>query len=183
MTRPFRVRNRILCSPVAVPSNGSYLQITANMPLMCLVVHAAEKFLRVFMFPSCGRHRQQGLKTVSIRCATTLHLGYAWKSLWTVVILPECARCSLLQLDARLTNTDFTLCYEELLKILLAREKCCHLHGIIQNIQLWSLEDKSSVLFFDSWRSLTRSESSFCAMLCGSAEVTFRKNSVLSAEL
>jgi len=75
------------------------------MPLMCLVVHAAEKFLRVFMFPSCGRHRRQGLKTVPIPCATSLLLGYAWKSLWIVVFLPDCTCCSLLQIDPRLICT------------------------------------------------------------------------------
>ena len=76
----------------------------------------------------------------------------------------------------------FTFCYEELLEILLEPEKCCHLHCVLQNIQLWSLEDNSSALFFDRWRSLTKSESSFRAILCGSAEITTRKNSVSSAE-
>ena len=41
----------------------------------------------------------------------------------------------------------------------------------------WSLEDNSSPLTFDSFRSLTGSESSSCVIFCGSAEVTFRKNS------
>jgi hypothetical protein len=36
-------------------------------------------------------------------------------------------------------------------------------------------EDNSSALFCDSSRFLMRSESSFCVILCGSAEVTFRK--------
>jgi hypothetical protein len=38
-------------------------------------------------------------------------------------------------------------------------------------------EDNSSASFFDSARSLMRSESSLCVILCGSAKVTFRKNS------
>jgi hypothetical protein len=75
------------------------------MPLMCLVVHAAEKFLRVFMFLSCGRHRKQELKTVPILCAASLHLDYEWKIPWIVVILPDCACCSLLQAVPRLTCT------------------------------------------------------------------------------
>lgn len=71
---------------------------------MCLGFHAAENFLCIFIFPLCGRHRQQGLKAVPFPCATTLLLGYAWKSLWIVVILPECPWYSSLQSDPRLTH-------------------------------------------------------------------------------
>jgi hypothetical protein len=38
-------------------------------------------------------------------------------------------------------------------------------------------EENSSALFCHSSRSLMRSESPFCVILCGSAEVTFGKNS------
>jgi hypothetical protein len=38
-------------------------------------------------------------------------------------------------------------------------------------------EDNNSALFFNSSTSLIRSERSFCVILCGAAEVTFRKNS------
>ena len=147
---PCRVRNRILCSLVAVPSNGSYFQITANMPSMCLVDHATEKFLRIFMFPSCGRHRQQGLKAVSTPCATTLLLGYAWKSIWIVVMLsffrivPDVHCCSW-TLDL-LTNTEFTLCYEELLKILLRNAVTCRVFSRIFNCEVL----KTTVLFYSS---------------------------------
>ena len=106
------------------------------MPLMCLVFHTAENFLRVFMFPSCGLHRQQGLKAVPIPCAATLLLDYAWNSVRIVVILPDCTCCSLLPLDPRLTNTEIASCYEELLKMLLVREKCCHLLSVLQCIPL-----------------------------------------------
>lgn len=42
---------------------------------------------RMFLF--CGRHRQHGFKAVCFPCATTLLLGYIWKSLWIVAILPD----------------------------------------------------------------------------------------------
>jgi hypothetical protein len=37
-------------------------------------------------------------------------------------------------------------------------------------------EDNSSALFFNGFRSLMRSESAFCMILCGLAEVMFRTN-------
>ena len=40
------------------------------------------------------------------------------------------------------------------------------------------LEDNCSALLCDSSGSLMRSESPFCVILCGSAEVTVRKTSV-----
>ena len=51
-------------------------------------------------------------------------------------------------------------------------------HAIHTDIELVnkSLEDNSSALFFDSCRALMRSKISFDVVLCGSPEVTFRKN-------
>jgi hypothetical protein len=94
------------------------------------------------MFLVCRRHRQQGLKAVLCPCATTLLLGYAWKSLWIVAIIPDCTyvHCCHQTLDF-LTSAEFTLCYEELLKIFLTGAKYCHFHSVAQ---------KTTVLLYSS---------------------------------
>jgi hypothetical protein len=68
------------------------------------------------------------------------------------------------------TSTEFTLCYAELIEMFFDGSEMLPL-------SLCRPEDNSSALFFDSSRSLMRSESYFCLILCGSSEVRFKNNS------
>lgn len=130
-------KQKSLCNHLQSHQNGSYLQIITNVLLICLVVHTAENFLHVFMFPVCRWYRQQGLKAVYFPCATTLFLGYARKSPWMVTILPNCTTwyCCYQNLDI-LTSTESNVCYKQLLKIFLEGVKCCHFHSVAHKIPL-----------------------------------------------
>lgn len=178
---PFRVRNRILSSPVVVHSKW---QLPSNHCEYAIDVSCSSRSRRLTFVFSCfplvdGKGNWDWRQNLPLYSNTAFRLcmeesmnschSSGMYLMFIVVVRPS-------------TYTELTLCNEELLKLLLARERWCYLHSVLQNIQLWMLEDISSAVFFESWRSLTRSESSFCAMLCGLAEVAFRKYSVSSAE-
>jgi hypothetical protein len=91
--------NRILFNLLQCHPNGSYLQITADGPLIFLVVHAAENFPRVFVCSLFVDGIGKRWKLVRFLCATTLVLGCAGKSLQIVTIFLDCTRCSLLPSD------------------------------------------------------------------------------------
>jgi hypothetical protein len=47
---PIRIGNNRICVILLQShQNGNDLQITTNMPLICLVVHTAENFLHIFL--------------------------------------------------------------------------------------------------------------------------------------
>jgi hypothetical protein len=63
--------------------------------------------------------------------------------------------------------------------LLCGMKKCSKSFSRKQNAVTFtvSFRGKYSALFFESSRSPMRSERSLCVILCGSVEVTFRKNS------
>ena len=75
-----------------------------------------------------------------------------------------------------LTSVEFTLCYKELLKIFLARVKCCHFHSHPQDPTTEVL--KTIVLLYSSTvPGIWSVQKGLCLILCGSAEFKIRKNS------
>jgi hypothetical protein len=98
---PIRIgNNKILYNPFAVPSKWKLPSNHRKCANDMSCSSCSWEFPScLHSFPFCGRHRQQGLKAVTFACATTLY--YAWESLWMVVILPDCTRCSLLPSDPR----------------------------------------------------------------------------------
>jgi len=167
-------KQKSLCNHLQSHQNGSYLQIITNVLLIRLVVHTAENFLHVFMFPLCGWYRQQGLKAVYFPCATTLFLGYARKSPFFQIVPHDIAAIRTVTfLQALRSICVIKNCSKSfwqewnavIFTVLLTRSHC------------WSLEDNSSALSFKSARYLIGPERSLCLILCGSAQFKIRKNS------
>jgi hypothetical protein len=74
---------------------------------MCLVVQTAEKFLRVFMFPSCGRQYATGIEDSIYSLCNNTAFRLCMEESVNSCHFPDCTRCSLLQLDPRLTYKDW----------------------------------------------------------------------------
>ena len=129
--------NRILFNLLQCHPNVSYLQITADGPLLCPVVHAAENFLHVFICYFFVDGIGNGWKTVHFLCAATLHLGYTWKSLWIVAIFLDCTWCSLLPSDPEhFYGHGVHLMLWRTAHNLFSGVKCCYFHSVIQTIPL-----------------------------------------------
>ena len=129
-----------------------YLHITANVPMICLVVQIAENFLLVLIFflflhTTDNWDCRQCVSFVQQHCFWAMHRT-VYEQLpfwWTVFNVPSCNQ----NLDI-LTRTEFTLLYEELLKIFLARAKCCHFHILIKHVPL--LKSQKTTVLFILWQ-------------------------------
>ena len=154
------------------------MAVVFKSPQMCHCYVLYFMKLRIFFLVSCvpflWTARQQGLKAVYFPCATSPFLDYAWKILLIPPffrIAPDVHCCR--QICDVLTDTEFTLFYEQRLKIFLAGLKCCQCHSVVFHCLI--SDDKSSASFFDSALSLMKYENSFCVILCLSTNVKFGK--------
>jgi len=83
-------------------------------------------------YPSVDRNRQQGLNAVYFSCATTLLLGYEWKILQILAILPDCTWCSMLPSDKRRSYRHWVCLFLWItLQNNLAGVKCCQCHCVM----------------------------------------------------
>lgn len=87
------------------------------------------------MFPSSGWHLPQGLTAVPFPCATALLC-------MEESVNSRCSRGSYLMFIAAirtstfLKRTEFTLLYEEVLKVVWSGAKCCHFDSVVQKMAL-----------------------------------------------
>jgi hypothetical protein len=134
--------------------NGNYLQITTNVPFICLVVHESKNFFHVFtyfLFLDSTRNRD-------------------WRqhiSLCNNIAFRLCTECT----SYLLLPSDRQHSYKHWVQIVLWRtnqnpfwweQNAFTFTVSSRRFHCGSLEHNSSALFFDSSGSLMRSESSFC---------------------
>jgi len=110
--------------------------------------------------------RQQGLKSVLLPCATTLLLGSAWKSIWIVAILPD-RTWSLLPSDLRRSYKHWVhlVLWWTAQNLLGGSEMLSLSQCRPEDSTAEVSKNNGAALFFDSSRSLMKSESSFCLTL------------------
>jgi hypothetical protein len=168
------------CNLLGVPSKGSCLQITADLQLIYPVPHTTETFLHIFiffLFVVCvsngywrhyiSRHaktlafRLRKQESVNIRHSYGPYLMFI-VAIWPSTILQALSSPCVIKACSKLS-------WRERNAVILTVSS--------RRFNCWSLADNSCAFLLDSFRSLIRSEYSFCVILCSSAEVRFRKTS------
>jgi hypothetical protein len=138
---------RILCNPFAGPSNGNYLQTTANVPLICLVGNATENFLHVLICFLKWMVQARGTKgSMFPLCNNNAFRHCVEESM-------NSRHCSGLYLVFTAATTASTF-LQALVHLVLWRPhnlfvgtKCCLFHSVIQKVPPLKIL-KTTVLFY-----------------------------------